>query len=84
MGTPELGSLRVTGKPTKGPTMGAEDKASNKVTDVKGKVKETAGKATNDQELEGKGKGDQAEASLKDGVENLKDAAGNVKDAFKK
>ena len=64
--------------------MGAEDKASNKVTDLKGKVKEGAGKATNDQELEGKGKGDQAEASIRDGVENLKDAAGNVKDAFKK
>jgi uncharacterized protein YjbJ (UPF0337 family) len=64
--------------------MGAEDKASNKITDVKGKAKESAGKATNDEELEGKGKGDQAEASIKDGVENLKDAAGNVKDAFKK
>ena len=64
--------------------MGAEDKASNKFKDVKGKVKEGAGKATDDEELEGKGKGDQAEASLKDGVENLKDAAGNVKDAFKK
>jgi len=61
-----------------------EDKAANKVTDVKGKIKESAGKATNDEELEGKGKGDQAEASVKDGVENLKDAAGNVKDAFKK
>jgi len=65
-------------------TMGTEDKAANKVTDVKGKIKESAGKATNDEELEGKGKGDQAEASVKDGVENLKDAAGNVKDAFKK
>jgi len=65
-------------------TMGTEDKAANKFTDVKGKIKESAGKATNDEELEGKGKGDQAEASIKDGVENLKDAAGNVKDAFKK
>jgi uncharacterized protein YjbJ (UPF0337 family) len=64
--------------------MGTEDKAANKVTDVKGKVKESTGKATNDEELESKGKGDQAEASVKDGVENLKDAAGNVKDAFKK
>ena len=64
--------------------MGTEDKAANKVTDVKGKIKESAGKATNDEELEGKGKADQSEASVKEGVEHLKDAAGNVKDAFKK
>ena len=30
------------------------------------------------------GKADQAEASVKESVEKLKDAAGNVKDAFKK
>jgi uncharacterized protein YjbJ (UPF0337 family) len=64
--------------------MGAEDKASNKLKDAKGKIKESTGKATNDQELEGKGKADQSEASVKEGVEHLKDAAGNVKDAFKK
>lgn len=64
--------------------MGIEDKASNSFKDAKGKVKETTGRATDDEELEAKGKGDQVEASLKDGVENLKDAAGNVKDAFKK
>jgi uncharacterized protein YjbJ (UPF0337 family) len=64
--------------------MGVEDKASNSFKDAKGKVKESAGKATGDEELEAKGKGDQAESSVKKGVENLKDAAGNVKDAFKK
>ena len=46
--------------------MGAEDKASNKVKDAKGKVKESAGKATDNEELESKGKADQAEASVKD------------------
>lgn len=64
--------------------MGVEDKASNKFKDVKGKVKESTGKATDDEQLEGKGKADQAEASVKESVENLKDAAGKVKDAFKK
>ncbi len=64
--------------------MGAEDKASNSFKDAKGEVKETIGKATDDEQLEGEGKADQAEASVKKGFENLKDAAGNVKDAFKK
>lgn len=64
--------------------MGAEDKASNTFKDAKGKVKETVGKATDNEQLEGEGKADQVEASIKDGVENLKDAAGNVKDAFTK
>ncbi len=64
--------------------MGTEDKISNSLKDTKGKVKETTGQVTNDEELESKGKADQVEASIKDGVENLKDAAGNVKDAFTK
>jgi uncharacterized protein YjbJ (UPF0337 family) len=64
--------------------MGVEDKASNSFKDAKGKVKETTGRATDNEELEGEGKADQVEASIKDTVENLKDAAGNVKDAFKK
>ncbi len=64
--------------------MGVEDKASNSFKDAKGKVKETAGRATDNEQLEGEGKADQAEASVRDTVEKLKDAAGNVKDAFKK
>ena len=64
--------------------MGAEDKASNSIKDAKGKVKETTGRATDNEELENKGKSDQVEASIKDSAEKLKDAAGNVKDAFKK
>ena len=64
--------------------MGAEDKASNSIKDAKGKVKETTGRATDNEELENEGKADQAEASIRDSAEKLKDAAGNVKDAFKK
>ncbi len=64
--------------------MGTEDKASNKFKDIKGNVKESTGKATDNEDLENEGKADQAEASVKESVEKLKDAAGNVKDAFKK
>jgi uncharacterized protein YjbJ (UPF0337 family) len=64
--------------------MGVEDKASNSFKDTKGEVKESVGKLTDNERLEGEGKADQAEASVKDSVEKLKDAAGNVKDAFKK
>ena len=54
--------------------MGTEDKASNKAQDVKGKVKETTGKATDDQSLENEGKADQSKSSLKQAGENVKDA----------
>ncbi len=64
--------------------MGVEDKASNSFKDTKGKVKETTGRATDNEDLENEGKADQAEASVKESVEHLRDAAGNVKDAFKK
>lgn len=64
--------------------MGVEDKASNSFEDAKGKVKETAGRVTDNEELQNEGRADQVEASIKDSVEHLRDAAGNVKDAFKK
>ena len=64
--------------------MGLDDKISNKTEDLKGKAKEGAGKATDDEQLEGEGKGDQASSSIKDGVEHVKDAGKDVKDAFKK
>jgi len=54
--------------------MGIEDKASNKVEDVKGKVKESTGKATDDESLEAEGKTDQTKSSLKQAGENVKDA----------
>ena len=56
--------------------MGLDDKISNKAEEVKGQVKESAGKATDDERLEAEGKGDQAGA-------NIKQAGEKVKDAFK-
>jgi uncharacterized protein YjbJ (UPF0337 family) len=58
-------------------SMSAEDKANNKGEELKGKVKEGVGRATNDQDLEAEGKADQISG-------NLKDAGEKVKDAFKK
>ena len=56
--------------------MGLGDKISNAAEDAKGNIKEAAGKATNNEELEAEGKGDQAKA-------NAKKAGENVKDVFK-
>jgi len=60
--------------------MGTKDKASNKTQDLKGKVKEVAGSATGNEELERKGKSDQTKAALKDSGEKVKDAASHVID----
>jgi uncharacterized protein YjbJ (UPF0337 family) len=59
------------------PSMSTEDKVNNKGEQLKGKVKEGVGQATNDQDLEAEGKADQISG-------NLKDAGEKVKDAFKK
>jgi uncharacterized protein YjbJ (UPF0337 family) len=51
------------------------DKGSEgKADEVKGKVKETAGRATGDEELEGQGKGDQAKGDVKQAGQKIKDA----------
>jgi len=54
--------------------MGLDDKISNAAQDAKGKVKETTGKATDDERLEAEGKADQASADLKQAGEKVKDA----------
>jgi uncharacterized protein YjbJ (UPF0337 family) len=54
--------------------MGIEDKAANTAKDIKGKVKESTGKATDDRSLEAEGKTDQTKSSLKQAGENVKDA----------
>ena len=54
--------------------MGIDDKAGNKAEDLKGKVKESTGKATDDESLESEGKKDQSKSSLKQAGENVKDA----------
>ncbi len=57
--------------------MGFDDKIKNAAEDIKGKVKEATGKATDDEKLEAEGKGDQAKSDLKQAGENIKDAFKN-------
>ena len=61
--------------------MTAKDKASNKAQDIKGKVKETVGSATGNEDLEREGKSDQVESAIKDVGEKVKDAASEIKGA---
>jgi uncharacterized protein YjbJ (UPF0337 family) len=56
------------------------DKAHNKAQDLKGQVKEKVGSATDNEDLEAKGKSDQAKAAVKDVGEKIKDAGDKVKD----
>ncbi len=56
--------------------MGATDKAKDKLQVAKGNVKEKAGKALDNQQMEAEGKGDKVSG-------NLKQAGEKVKDAFK-
>jgi len=60
--------------------MGTEDKISNKTEQLKGKGKESVGKATDDEQLEAEGKADQAKSNVKQAGEKVKDA---VRDTFK-
>lgn len=54
--------------------MAADDKFQNKTEDLKGKAKETAGKATGDPELKREGKADQTKSDVKQAGEKIKDA----------
>ena len=56
--------------------MGNDDKADNKIEEIRGKAKEAVGSATGDEALERQGERDQSKA-------NLKQAGEKVKDAFK-
>lgn len=58
--------------------MATDDKLRNQGEDLKGKAKETIGRATDDEELEAAGRGDQAKSNLKQAGEKVKDA---IKDA---
>lgn len=53
--------------------MGLVDKAKNAAEDALGKAKEKTGQATGDEKLEAEGHKDQASASVKDKVEDVKD-----------
>ncbi|CAM2851824.1 MULTISPECIES: CsbD family protein [Dermacoccus] len=57
--------------------MGFDDKLDNAKDEKFGQAKEAYGKATDNEQLEAEGKGDQ-------GVANLKQAGEKIKDAFKK
>jgi uncharacterized protein YjbJ (UPF0337 family) len=54
--------------------MSASNKAKNTAENLKGKAKETTGKATGNDKLVAEGKADQAKASVKKAGENIKDA----------
>jgi uncharacterized protein YjbJ (UPF0337 family) len=54
--------------------MGIDDKADNKAEELKGKGKATIGDATDDKDLEAKGRAEQAKGSLKQAGEKVKDA----------
>ena len=58
--------------------MATDDKLRNQGEDLKGKAKETIGRATDDEELEAQGRTDQAKSNLKNAGEKVKDA---IKDA---
>ena len=53
--------------------MGIDDKISNASEEAAGKVKEAGGKATDNEQLEAEGKGDQASANVKQAGEKIKD-----------
>jgi uncharacterized protein YjbJ (UPF0337 family) len=54
-----------------------DDKLGNAAEDAKGKVKEAAGEATDNERLEAEGRGDQASADIKQAGEKVKDAFKN-------
>lgn len=53
--------------------MGNDDKLSNKAEELKGKVKEAGGDLTDNDDLKGEGKADQASSGIKDAVDKVKD-----------
>jgi uncharacterized protein YjbJ (UPF0337 family) len=55
------------------------DKASNKAQELKGKVKETTGKAVGNDRLEAEGAADQTKADVKQAGEKVKDAGKSLK-----
>lgn len=57
--------------------MGLDDKLDNTKDDKFGQAKEAVGKATDNEQLEAEGKGDQLGANLKQAGEKIKDAFKN-------
>lgn len=53
--------------------MGLDDKLKNTAEEKIGEVKEATGKATDNEDLEAEGKGDQAKGAIKQAGEKVKD-----------
>ncbi|WP_444949735.1 CsbD family protein [Micromonospora ureilytica] len=54
--------------------MGFDDKINNATEDATGKLKEGAGRATGNEQLEAEGRADQSTSKLKQAGEKIKDA----------
>jgi uncharacterized protein YjbJ (UPF0337 family) len=54
--------------------MGLEDKVHNEAEDLTGRAKEGVGRATDNEQLEAEGKGDQVKSNIKQAGEKVKDA----------
>jgi uncharacterized protein YjbJ (UPF0337 family) len=52
----------------------ARNKTRNKTQELKGQVKEAAGRVSDDPRLEAEGRADQSKANLKQAAEKIKDA----------
>ena len=59
--------------------MSTSDKASNKAEELKGKVKETTGRAVGNERLEAEGAADQTKGNVKQAGEKIKDAGKALK-----
>jgi uncharacterized protein YjbJ (UPF0337 family) len=75
-----VGDLATRSDDRKAAVMGTGDKIDNQAEVLKGKVKETAGRVTDEPELEAEGQGDQAKGHVKQAGEKVKDAVKNVLD----
>jgi len=56
----------------------SKDRAEGKVDEVVGRVKAGVGEATDDQQLQDEGKGQQGEGQIKQGIANVKDKADDL------
>ena len=60
-----------------------DDRAKAAAHDTKGKVKEAVGKATDNEDLEREGRGDQVQSDAERAKSHVKDAAHSVKEGAK-
>jgi len=63
---------------------GTQDKAEGKIDELKGKVKEGVGDATDDERLEAEGETDQVKGKAKGVKGDVKDAGEKVKEGINK